>query len=279
MQKRVYTSQSGLRSPLLLIAGIIRDISEGRHLGWRLFVRNISAKYRLSFLGIFWAILPPLATSLVWIFLNSQQVVSIGHTGLPYPVFVIVGTMLWQIFTEALTGMITTLSSNKNILVKLNFPREALLLTSMWETLFNTVIKVILLIIVFFSFDIIPTVEFIQMIPGIFGLLFIGWTIGLLLIPISMLIPDINNSLSIVLQFAMYLTPVIYPQKDYSGILSVLNYNPVAPFLTYSRDAIQGQWLPSEYLLILFGVTTVFFLLGLIVYRLAMPILIERMGS
>jgi len=280
MKIKVYTSESGLRSPKDLIGGMLKDIVAGRFLAWQMFLRNISAKYRQSFLGILWALLPPLATSLVWIFLNSQKVVSFEGTKVPYPVFVITGTMMWQIFTESITGMLGALTANRSVLVKLNFPREALIFSAALETLFSTLIKIILLAIVLIVFKLLPGFEIIQIIPGVFGLMLLGWTIGLLLIPLAMLVKDIGNAISILLQFAMYLTPVIYPAKNYSGWLTLLNYNPVGPMIEVSRSSLTGSWSP--YLndsLLLISLFLVLFFIGLIIYRLTLPIIIERMGS
>ena len=280
MKIKVYTSESGLRSPKVLIDGMLKDIVAGRFLAWQMFLRNTSAKYRQSFMGILWALLPPLATSLVWIFLNSQKVVSFEGTKVPYPVFVITGTMMWQIFSESINGMIGALTGNRSILVKLNFPRESLIFSAALETLFSTLIKMVLLGIVLIVFKLLPGYEIIQIFPGVFGLMLLGWTIGLLLIPFVMLIKDIGNAIGIILQFAMYLTPVIYPAKHYSGWLTFLNYNPVSPIIEVARSSLTGSWSP--YLndsLLLIAFFLFLFLIGLIIYRLTLPIIIERMGS
>jgi ABC-type polysaccharide/polyol phosphate export permease len=78
------------------------DLLASRELAWRLLVRNISAHYRQSLLGYAWAFVPPLFTTLIWVFLSSQNILDIGNNGMPYPLFVLTGTILWQNFVEAL---------------------------------------------------------------------------------------------------------------------------------------------------------------------------------
>jgi lipopolysaccharide transport system permease protein len=59
-----------------------RDLLASRELAWRLLVRNLSAQYRQSWLGYAWAFLPPLFTTAIWVFLQSQQVLGVGDTGM-----------------------------------------------------------------------------------------------------------------------------------------------------------------------------------------------------
>ena len=71
------------------------DLVHSWDLAWRLFLRNISAKYRQTFLSYFWAVAPPLLTSAIWIFLNSQKILNFIEIGVPYPLYVLVGTIIW----------------------------------------------------------------------------------------------------------------------------------------------------------------------------------------
>jgi len=90
MQKRsqklvIYTSESLLRHPLLLFKQMWRDLLASRGLAWRLLVRDISAQYRQSFLGILWAFVPPVATAVGLTLANNAKVINISATDLPYP--------------------------------------------------------------------------------------------------------------------------------------------------------------------------------------------------
>ena len=71
---------------------MFRDLRASRELAWRLFVRDTSAQYRQSMLGYVWAFLPPLVASVPFIFLNSQGVVNIEGTPIPYPAYALIGT-------------------------------------------------------------------------------------------------------------------------------------------------------------------------------------------
>ncbi|MEO1655672.1 MAG: hypothetical protein AAFU64_19165 [Bacteroidota bacterium] len=115
-----YSPEPALKNPGRLLRELWQDLSNSRELAWRLMVRNIRAKYRQSFLGIFWAFIPPLVTTATWIFLNASQIFQIGDTGdIPYPLFVISGTILWTSFVNALNKPVNIMSTSRSMLTKL----------------------------------------------------------------------------------------------------------------------------------------------------------------
>ena len=71
----------------------------------------------------------PLANAAVWLFLNGSGIVTPGDTGLPYPVYVFAGTMLWSVFMDAANAPLQQTTAAKPMLAKINFPCEALILS------------------------------------------------------------------------------------------------------------------------------------------------------
>ena len=151
LKETIYSPKSEIGNFSVLLASIFKSFKEGEGLARQLFVRNKKAMYRQSIFGLLWAFLPPIATASIWIFLRGQKVVNFGATDIPYPVYVFSGIMLWQIFVESVQIPLKTIQSSKSILVKLNFPREALLLASFYEILFNAGVKLIILAAFLFS--------------------------------------------------------------------------------------------------------------------------------
>ena len=151
----IYTPDSSLANPVKMLRAMFSDLLASRELAWRLAVRDISAQYRQAFLGILWAFILPLANTVAWIFLNRSGVVKIAETSLPYPVYVLTGTMLWAIFMDALNAPLQLATAAKPMLAKLNFPREALVVSGIYQTLFNAAIKIVLLLgaLIFFGIN------------------------------------------------------------------------------------------------------------------------------
>lgn len=115
----IYTPESSLRNPLRLLHDMFRDLINGRELAWRLAVRDISAQYRQTALGLLWAFILPLAHTATWIFLNGSGIVNIKDTTLPYPVYVFTGTMLWAIFMDAVNAPLQQTINAKQMLAKI----------------------------------------------------------------------------------------------------------------------------------------------------------------
>ena len=68
---RTYTPESPLAHPAKLWREMKQDLWAGRELAWRLAVRDISAQYRQSALGVLWALINQLMTTAVWLFLST----------------------------------------------------------------------------------------------------------------------------------------------------------------------------------------------------------------
>lgn len=256
------------------------DLGSSRELAWRLFVRNFSAMYRQSLLGFVWALIPPLLTALVWVFLNGQRVINVDDPGVPYPAFVLTSVLLWSVFAQSLVAPIISVVQGRSILVKINFPRESLVLAGLFQVLFDLLVKLVLIVFVLVIFDVslAPTLWLAPL--GVLSLILLGLSLGMILLPIGMLYSDVQKVIVAITPFWMLLTPVIYPAPR-SGLATLLNkYNPVSPILTTARDWLfTGDavfitpflWISLGSLVLLFA--------GLITFRLAMPIIIERSGS
>jgi len=277
----IYEPNSNKTSFFSSLIAIIKDIIPAHELAVRLFKRDIKAQYRQSFLGFFWVLIPPLLTAGLWIFLNNNKIIAVGKTDIPYPLFVMIGTILWQVFAEGVNQPRVSVSADKGMLTKINFPREALLLSGFYTIMFNLVPKLLVLVTACYFFKVELNYSQLYFPLGVLIISLIGFSIGLLLTPAALLIPDIARGIGIILPFAMYLTPVIYPAPTTSGYFALLmQYNPLATLLSSSRGWLSGNldYIPYEFLSIS-GFTLLFLFIGVLAYRISMPIITERFGG
>ncbi len=279
-QVTVYTPDSSLANPLKMAREMMKDLLASRELAWRLVVRDISAQYRQAFLGILWAFILPLFNTVAWIFMNSAGVIKVAETALPYPLYVFTGTLLWAIFMDALNAPLQQVNASKSMLAKLNFPREALILSGIYQTLFNAAIKIALMLVALLFMGINPGWGLLLFPLGILSLMLVGTSVGLLITPVGMLYTDIGRALPILMQFLMYVTPVVFPMPEGGWAATLFKLNPLTPLLLTARDWLTG--FTPAYLgpfLLVNLVAVALLLVVWVVYRLAMPILIERMSA
>lgn len=277
----IYTAEAAKNSILSHLCDVIYSLPQAHELGLRLFKRNLKALYRQSLLGFGWALLPPIATAALWIFLRGSNVVNMEDTSVSYPVFVLTGTILWQILSESILAPLAQVTDNRAMLSKINIPREGLLLAGIYELLFNIGIKALLLAFIYVFFHQTVSVSGLLLAPlGIFAISLAGFSIGLVLTPLGMLYKDINRGLALLLPFFMYLTPVVYPVPRGGTIGLIMRWNPLAPLITQTRNWLTAQ--PVNDMPIFWLYTLAFgllFLFALVIYRLSMPMIIERIGS
>lgn len=277
---RIYTPEPILGHPLQLFREMVGDVWSGRELAWRLFVRDTRAQYRQTVLGYVWAFLPPLTASMTFIFLNSQGIIHITGTAIPYPAFAMIGTLLWQIFIDALQSPAGAIAGAQSMLAKINFPREAIIVSGLYKVIFNFLIRFLILIGVMLWWNIVPGAGVVFFIPAMLALIICGTAVGLMLVPLSALYGDVGRSIGMGLQLWMLLTPVIYPTRT-GGLAGLLNkWNPASPLITTARDSLTNQpltALPSFFVVMGLGVLVLF--VGWFAYRISIPHLIARMGG
>jgi lipopolysaccharide transport system permease protein len=276
----VYRPESQMRNPRQLFVDMWRDLLASRELAWRLLVRDISAKYRQSLLGVFWAFLPPVIMAAGFTLAKGNGVLNISSTGLPYPAYVMFSMTLWQTFVEALNGPIQAVTSAKAMLSRINFPREALILAKLGEVFFNFGIKLILIVGLFIWFQIPVTWSVLVAPVALVHLILLGTFLGLLLAPLGALYQDFAMGITLITGFWLFLTPVVYPIPSEGVFGSIVKLNPVTPLLVTARELAttgvisdpQGFWIAS--LIAIVGL-----LIAWVIYRLAMPFVVERISS
>lgn len=276
----VYTPESPLRHPLKLLWSMFKDLLAARQLAWRLFLRDLSAQYRNSLLGYAWVFIPPLAAALPFVFLNSQGVVAVSETPIPYAAFAIVGTTIWQVFADAVSTPLKTVTTARPMLTRINFPREAVLLAALAHVVFNLVIRLVLLVAVFLWFQIVPPASAMMFPVGLLGLVLVGFVLGLAITPVGLLYNDVQLSLPIVLTFLMFLTPVLYPMPADGAAHTLLAINPLTALVTTTRDWLTIGVAPQgEAFWIILAIAAALLLVGWVVYRVTLPHLIARMAN
>jgi lipopolysaccharide transport system permease protein len=278
--KIVYTPESHIRHPIGLFGEMWLDLLASRELAWRLLVRDISAQYRQSYLGVAWAFIPPIITAAALMLARNAGIVNIGNTDLPYPVYVIFSMSLWQTFVEALNAPISAVNGAKSLLARIKFPHEAIILSQLGQIGFNFGIKLILIVGLFIWFKVGVTWTVILAPVALIHMIAFGTFIGLFLAPISALYGDVGRALPLIITPWLLLTPVIFPVPKTGFFATVVNLNPITPLLVTTRELSTGMAISDP---VGFWIASLIALVGLILawifYRLAMPFVIERISS
>lgn len=276
----VHRPHSELRRPIALFKRMVRDLLASKELAWQLMRRNINAQYRQSFLGIFWAFIPPLVAAAGLTFARDSGVVNIPDTDLPYAAYVMFSMTLWQTFVESLTGPIAAVANAKGMLARINFPREALIVAQTGELLFNFSIKLILIVGLFIWFQVPITWSVLLAPVALVHLIVFGTALGIFLSAAGAVYQDFSRIVPLATNFWLLITPVIYPLPQSGLFKRIVDLNPVTPLLVTTRELAttgivsqpEGFWISSA-----IGFVGLF--ISWLIYRLSIPYIVERMSS
>lgn len=101
--------------------------------------RDVKIRYKQTTLGFLWVILQPLSMMLILTFFFGRAL-NIPSAGLPYPVYVFSGLLMWNIFSSGLTGAAGSMLNNSTIIKKVYFPRFVIPVSSILVATFDFVI-------------------------------------------------------------------------------------------------------------------------------------------
>jgi lipopolysaccharide transport system permease protein len=279
LSKKIYKRQKK-SNVLQLLKETLKDLFGSHFLALQFAKRDINSQYRQSYLGILWLFITPLASAAIWVFLNSSGTLKIADTGIPYPIFAFSGTLIWSILLESINSPTQSTNASRNILTKINFPKEALILSGIYKLLFNSAVKILLLIALVFFFGVGFHWSLLLFPLVLLCVVVVGTAIGLFLTPIGLLYSDISRLITMGLSLLMYLTPVVYSIPETGIMKTIMTWNPFTPLVTTIRAIIVGQEPPFlEYFFILSGIGVLLLLISLVVYRISIPIIVERLSA
>ncbi len=274
----VYQPNHILKAGVRIWTEMFRELMDFRGLVWRLVVRDISARYKQSVLGILWAFLAPLALMIVFVWIKGKNILPIGETAMPYAAFVFLGQMIWLLFSHGVTSSANSMVAAGALLTKINFPREVLVLSAVGQTVFEFLIRIPLLLIIFVFVGFVPKITILLVPFVLLPLLLLVVGLGFFVSLLNAMIRDVSSVLGIIMNLGMFVTPVIYPPPTSWPMSFLINCaNPVSGFVTAARDLTTVGCLtdPASYVSSVI-LSILLFLVGWRLFHLVEPKVAER---
>jgi lipopolysaccharide transport system permease protein len=249
----------------------LKELWEYRELFFFFTWRDIKVKYKQAVLGIAWVILQPIIMTFLFVYFfgskfggNADSSISI-----PYPVFVLSGLIMWTMFSGALNNAGNSMVSNANIIKKIYFPRLIIPISSVLTSLFDLVFGTIILIITLFFFGSNLNVSCLYLWPAaVLSACISAIGTGTFLAALNVKYRDFRYILPFLLQVMLFISPVIYPVSNSSGVFSyVLMINPVSAAIELFRGGIGSSPINAEVVAISLGSSMIFFVIGLFYFR------------
>lgn len=240
-------------------------------------MRDLRSRYQQALLGPVWTFMPPLIAAATFTLLRGMGTVEIPDPIIPYPLYVMFGFVLWQVFADGFQMPLKAAKKGQNLMRTIKMPIESLILASAGEMLFDKAIQILILAILFIVFKVSVTWGILLFPVAIFFLLALGAGLGLLFVPLGSLYTDIASAIPIVLRLWFFATPVLYPEPKRWPYSLLSDLNPVSVLLVGAQDLVIKGTLAQPIAYCSIAAVSILLLLGgWVIYRLSVPILIER---
>ncbi|MBF0162929.1 MAG: ABC transporter permease [Magnetococcales bacterium] len=279
LEETLYTSDFNVIHPVAILRSVLRNFWKSRELAWLLIVRETKQRYRQSRFGLLWILITPLFSTLIFALLLHKKILNIETTDIPYPIYVMLGTMLWQIFSESITTPLKSFNSFVPIMIKINMYREAPILSGLVQVLFLMAMQLVLtgMLLAFFH-GISPSILLVPLL--ILPLILFGTAIGILLVPLGILYKDVGEGTNVLLRIGFLVTPIAYPAPQEWPWSLLMTLNPVVPLLQGCRDWMAKGVMSDPFAYgMASGGALLLLMIALIFYHITIPVVLERLGA
>lgn len=264
------THQQLIIQPGIPIKNYWKDLWFSKELLYIFAWRDISVRYKQTFIGIFWSVIRPFLTMVIFtvIFGKLAKLPTDGDT--PYALMVFSALLPWQFFSAAFSDCSTSLVSNANLINKVYFPRLIIPISSIFVCFVDFLIGFLVLIALMFWYGYAPGIQILAL-PGFILMIFLASLgPGLIFSSLNVKFRDFKYIVPFVIQLGMYISPVgfsssIIPEK-WRLIYSI---NPLVSIIEGFRWSISGGdsdiYLPGFLISII--IICFFLFLGIRVFR------------
>ncbi len=245
------------------------EIFQYRELFYFFTWRDIKIKYKQTVLGFIWAIIQPLMMMLIFTFFLGRTL-NIPSQGLPYPVFVFSGLLIWNIFSTGLSNSANSMLNNSSIIKKIYFPRLIVPVASILVSLFDFLMAFILFIVLLIVFRQPVSLSASWCWPVAIVITFLA-TLGpsSWLAALNVKYRDFRYVIPFVIQILFFVSPVIYPigLLNQSWLKYILSASPMYAALEIFRYPLTGNYPDTILIIISLFSCLMFLLIGLLYFR------------
>lgn len=209
---------------------------------------DFKLRYQGSLIGHLWSILKPLMlfTIMYLVFIRFLRI----DDGTPHAaVGVLFALMNWNFFSEATNMGMLSIVSRGDLIRKLNFPKEIIVLSAVSGAAINYGINLLVVLAFALVNGIQPSLNFLVLVPLFLELALLATGIALILSSFFVKYRDIGPIWEVLMQAGMYGTPVIYSltyilDRGQAAIAKYMMLNPMAQIIQDIRHFIVFEGNP-----------------------------------
>lgn len=234
------------------------------HFLWAMTQKEIKTQYKRAALGFLWVIINPVLQVII-IGLIFSFFIKIPN----YFLFLFSGLVPWTFFSRSLNGATTSIVTQRSLLQKSKFPKEAIPISIVLSKFLQMLVSLALILIFLIVSGKIVFPNVLLIIPALFWLL--SFSVGLSLLSSSLQVRyrDVSFLVQTILILWFYATPIIYDLSLIPARLrSLFLLNPLTSiFELFHISILKSGSIDTQTILLNLLMTVVIIFLGIAVYK------------
>lgn len=196
---------------------------------------DFKLRYQGSVLGYVWSLLKPLLMFCI-LYLVFTVFLPVGK-GVPhYPVYLLLGIVLWNYFTEVTSGSVEAIVGKGDLLRKINFPKYVIIFAGSFSALINLLLNGIVITVFMIIGRVGVSWSALLLLPLIAELFIAALAVAFFLSALYVRFRDVKHIWDVIMQGAFYGTPILYPlSRIPHGAAKLLILNPIAQIIQDAR--------------------------------------------
>lgn len=199
---------------------------------------DFKLRYQGSVLGYLWAVIKPLLMFAI-LYVVFARVLRFGDEIPHYPVYLLVGTVLWNFFNECAQQGIHSIEQRGDLIRKLSFPKYIVVVSATSTAVINVLINLCVVIVFALLNGVMPSLSWLLMLPLLVELYLLALGISLLLGAMNIKFRDVGSIWEVLMQAMFYAVPIIYPLSMVMNTsvvaAKIIMVNPVAQIIQDMR--------------------------------------------
>lgn len=171
---------------------------------------DFKLRYQGSVLGYLWALLRPLMMFAI-LYIVFAKLLKFGGDIPHYPVYLLVGTIMWSFFTECTSQGIQAIISRGDLIRKISFPKYVVVVSATLTAVINMLINLAVVVVFALINGVAPSLTWLLVPLSLIELYLLSLGISFLLGAINVKYRDITSIWDVCIQALFYAVPIIYP--------------------------------------------------------------------
>jgi ABC-2 type transport system permease protein len=208
---------------------------------WLTAVTEFKRVYFGTVLGYVWSLVRPLMLFGVLLFVFTR-IFKVGSEHVEhYPVFLLLGIVLFTFFQESSTNSVTSVVAQEGIVRKTQFPRLVIPLSTVLTGFFNFGLNLVVVFAFVFAFGVEPTWTWLLFPFAVAALFVFTAATSMALSVLYVRFRDVAIIWVVLAQVLFYATPILYPVDYKESYEQLLMINPLAVIFEQVR-----VWILAE---------------------------------